>query len=154
MEEETQFRIQTLEVITVREETFQYNPSQGIHVEQIISLFPHLGNKAQEESWMVCLDTRMNVIAKFMIGMGTINEASIAPRDIFKNALLVNAFGFVLLHNHPSGDPTPSSADRAITTRIQECAILMGVKFYDHIILTGKKDVFFSFNMHGLMRNW
>jgi DNA repair protein RadC len=152
--EEKEFRIQTLEAITVREETFQYNPSASIQAEQIISLFPHLGNKTQEESWMVCLDTRMNVIAKFMIGMGTINETPISPRDVFKNVLLINAFGFVLLHNHPSGDPTPSSADRAITTRMQECAILMGVKFYDHIILTGKKDAFFSFNRMGLISNW
>jgi DNA repair protein RadC len=70
------------------------------------------------------------------------------PRELFKTACLVNAAAVIVLHNHPSGDPTPSNEDIAITRRLKECGELLGIKVLDHLIIGD--DRFSSFVELGL----
>jgi DNA repair protein RadC len=89
------------------------------------------------------LDGRHRTIGLDEVSVGTATASLVHPREIFKPVILANACGFILIHNHPSGDPNPSQEDRDITNRLKEAAALMGVPLLDHIVL-GEKG-FFSF---------
>ena len=67
--------------------------------------------------------------------VGTINSSIVHPREIFKEAYLLSANGIICVHNHPSGDVTPSKGDYNVTDRIYEAAEIMGIKLLDHIII-------------------
>jgi DNA repair protein RadC len=83
----------------------------------------------------VLLDTRLRLIRVEEIHLGSLNESLAHPREIFRPAIHHGAHAFVLVHNHPSGDPAPSEADRRLTVRIREAASLLQVEFLDHIII-------------------
>lgn len=83
------------------------------------------------------------------ISVGGVSSAYVQPRDIFQKALERNAVFLILLHNHPSGDPTPSKDDRLITSRIQECGAMLGMTIEDHIIIGDNR--YFSFREHDMM---
>lgn len=85
-----------------------------------------------------------------IISMGTINMSLVSSREVFKSAILSNAANIMLLHNHPSGDPTPSRNDLELTHKIWEAARIMDIPLLDHIIL-GKGGVYCSFLKNGLM---
>jgi DNA repair protein RadC len=69
------------------------------------------------------------------VSVGTLTASLVHPREVMKSLILANAAAFLLAHNHPSGDPTPSAEDLAITKRIRECADLFGMRLLDHVIL-------------------
>jgi DNA repair protein RadC len=80
---------------------------------------------------------------------GTIDNASVYPREIVKECLALNAACVILVHNHPSGDVEPSAADRAITAKIKAALALVDIRVLDHIIVSGKDS--FSFAEAGLL---
>jgi DNA repair protein RadC/predicted ABC-type ATPase len=105
---------------------------------------------------IVVLDDRQQVIASQIVSVGTLNESLAHPRETI--AVLEKAkhdnpkariSGFVVSHNHPSGDPSPSDADRAMTRRFSELADVVGIPLLDHVITNGES--FFSFKEHGMM---
>jgi hypothetical protein len=69
------------------------------------------------------------------VSVGSLNQSIVHPREVFKTALASNAAALVLIHNHPSGDPSPSSEDIAITRRLKEAGDLLGIKVVDHVIV-------------------
>lgn len=81
------------------------------------------------------LDTRNRLIGEREVFRGTLNRAAVEPRAILKHALLQNAAGVVLFHNHPSGDPSPSVEDLAFTKRTAEAGEVLGIQLVDHLIL-------------------
>lgn len=81
------------------------------------------------------LDTRHNVIAFEILFQGTIDSATVHPREIVKRALELNAAAIIISHNHPSGTPEPSQADTAITKRITDACSLIDVRVLDHIVI-------------------
>lgn len=85
-----------------------------------------------------------------IISMGTINMSLVSAREVFKSAILSNAANIMLLHNHPSGDPTPSRNDLELTHKLWEAARIMDIPLLDHIIL-GRGGVYCSFLKNGLM---
>lgn len=89
----------------------------------------------RESMKLLLLDTKTRLIGETDISKGTINSAIISPRELFVEALKVNAVSIILLHNHPSGDPQPSEADIMITRRVFEAGILIGIELLDHIII-------------------
>lgn len=93
----------------------------------------------QEKLICVFLDTRLKVIAEEVIFIGTVNCSIIHPRDIFSRALEKNAVNLILIHNHPSGDPTPSQDDIDVTNTLVECGRIMNIKVIDHIIIGDNK---------------
>jgi len=103
---------------------------------------------------ILSLNSKSKLIAADEISSGTINETIVHPREIFKNVILHNAASFILVHNHPSGDPSPSQADIHITGKIREAASLMQVNFHDHVILgvaSSSHPSYFSFRENGYL---
>jgi DNA repair protein RadC len=89
----------------------------------------------QEEFHMLSLDTKNQVIRQHLVSLGLVGESLIAPREVFRPAIRDAAAGVILVHNHPSGDPTPSPEDIAATERLEEAAQTIGIKLVDHIIV-------------------
>jgi len=75
---------------------------------------------------------------------GTINRASVYPREVGKEALRLNAAAVIFSHNHPSGDPEPSQADRTLTRKLKDALELVDVRTLDHIIVAGQEQVSFA----------
>ncbi len=97
-----------------------------------------------EEVWVLFLTSDNSVITKEMISMGTLTQTSIDNRTVIKRALLNNAHGIVILHNHPSGNPFPSPHDIRFTAGLKKACDLMDINLMDHIIFTD--EGFFSFS--------
>lgn len=91
----------------------------------------------KEQECMVCmmLDTKNQLIGEELISKGTVNASLVSTRDLFLLALQYHAVHLILVHNHPSGDPTPSQADVALTERIHQAGALMNIQLLDHIII-------------------
>lgn len=92
-------------------------------------------NSKQEEFYVVLLDIKNNIISKRGISLGTLNESIVHPRDVFKEAIKESANSIILVHNHPSGDPTPSLEDKEITEKLVEIGELLGIRVLDHVII-------------------
>ena len=97
-------------------------------------LQPQPDHRTQEELHLLLLTTRNQVISRHMIYRGNINSTVVRPAEVIRPAILAAAPSIIISHNHPGGDPTPSSADVAITKTIQEAAALMGITLLDHVV--------------------
>jgi DNA repair protein RadC len=89
----------------------------------------------QEEFRVLYLNTKNKLIKIKTISVGTLNSAIISPREVYQQALRLNAAAVVAVHNHPSGDPTPSREDKDVTKRLAEAGKILNVSFLDHIII-------------------
>ncbi len=94
----------------------------------------HMRFRQQEEVWILLLDNRLRRIRETDVSKGSVNCAPASPRDIFRIALENRAVCFVLMHNHPSGDPVPSSQDRTITDNVIALGKMLELPMIDHII--------------------
>lgn len=94
-----------------------------------------LRHESQEIMKLIMINSKGKLIGENEISKGTVNASIITPREIFIEALLRQAVAIVAMHNHPSGDPTPSSEDILLTRRIEEAGNIIGVKLLDHIII-------------------
>jgi DNA repair protein RadC len=83
----------------------------------------------------ILLDTKNVPLGVNLVSIGDLNSAVVHPREVFKPAILASARGLVLAHNHPSGDPGPSSEDRQLTIRLKQSADILGINLLDHIIV-------------------
>ena len=93
----------------------------GTTVEQVLALH---------------FDTKHKLIGIHIVSVGTLDASLVHPRDVYKAACLSNASGLILAHNHPSGDPTPSGEDRALSDRLRQAGELLGVTLLDFVIVT------------------
>lgn len=116
---------------------------------------PEMRMLAQESLRVVLLNTKLRLISVQEIHLGSVNEVNANIRDILRPVIVQGAYAFSLVHNHPSGDPSPSSADRQFTRRVKEAAELMQSKLIDHVIIGNVSDGhphgYFSFREHGLL---
>jgi len=99
--------------------------------------------------YLVCLDAKGQILAEKKLSDGSVNMALISPREVFLSALEAAAVNVILLHNHPSGDPTPSNADSRLTERVWAAGKELGIKLLDHIIIGDNS--FFSFCNSGFL---
>ncbi len=97
-------------------------------------------NLAQEAFHILLLNSKNAVINRVLISLGTGDSAYVVPRDIFRPAIEQGAISLICLHNHPSGDPTPSREDSAITRQIHEAGKLVGIRMLDHVIIGRQTD--------------
>ena len=84
---------------------------------------------------MICLNTKNKIIGVFELSHGNVNSSIFSVREMFQKALLANAVNIIVMHNHPSGDPTPSREDILVTERAKEAGKLIGIDILDHIIV-------------------
>ncbi|UAX42231.1 DNA repair protein RadC [Pasteurella canis] len=108
-----------------------------------------LENKEREIFLVLFLDNQHRLIKQEEMFLGTINTASVYPREIIKSALYCNAAALILAHNHPSGNAEPSMSDKRITQRIQSAAELVEIRVLDHFVI-GKGN-YYSFAENGLI---
>lgn len=138
------------ETLTIREEITNYLPPKERYTSpgQIFETFRFLNNETKEYFFTLHLDGKNRIICIDMVSVGSLNQSIVTPRETFKTALLSSAAAIILLHNHPTGDPTPSREDREITRRLKEAGELLGIGVLDHIIIG---DTFMSFVEGGLL---
>lgn len=103
----------------------------------------------QEQIMVVMLDTKGNHLGEAVVSVGTVNASLISPREIFLKALSFHAVSIILLHNHPSGDPTPSQDDLMLTLRIKEAGAVIGIELLDHLVLGDRRYI--SFREQGFL---
>lgn len=130
----------------------------GTPIDSPGRVFELLGSEmrqlAKESLRVVLLDTRMRLIRAEQVSLGSLNETLAHPREIFRPAILHNAYAFILVHNHPSGDPAPSDADRRLTIRIADAARTLQVNLFDHVIIGSPapgRAPYFSFRESGIL---
>lgn len=115
------------------------NKLSGVILNNSLKIYEYfkdlVGNKKQEYFYTVYVDTKGRYIDKKCLFVGTINNSIVHPREIFKEAYLLSANGIICIHNHPSGDPTPSKEDVMITKKIKEIAMIHGIRLVDHLIV-------------------
>ncbi len=87
------------------------------------------------------LNTKNQVLHKHTVFIGSLNSSIVHPREIFKEAFKRSAASFICVHNHPSGDPTPSREDIEVTQRLFECGKLIGIQLLDHLVIGDQKFV-------------
>jgi DNA repair protein RadC len=115
---------------------------------------PELRRLRKESLRVVLLDTRYHLIRVEEVSLGSINESIAHPRDVFRPAVIASAYAVVVVHNHPSGDASPSQTDHSLTRRLAEAAELLQIKFLDHIIIgapTERNSGYFSFKEAGVL---
>lgn len=123
--------------------------------ERVLEFFgPQMAHLPQEQVVVVTVDTRLKHQGTTIVSVGTVNESNAHPREILRPVITRDSYGFILVHNHPSGDPSPSRSDESTTRRLVEAANLMQVRFVDHIII-GKpspgRAAYYSFREAGLI---
>lgn len=116
--------------------------------EQVAAMFHHLKDEAKEHFVVLHLDGKNRIMCFDRVSTGSLNQSIVHPREVYKSACLSSAAAILLLHNHPTGDTTPSQEDIAITRELREAGELLGIKVLDHIIIG---DGFTSFVQRGLL---
>jgi DNA repair protein RadC len=116
---------------------------------QVAEIFSFLHNEAKEHFFTVHLDGKNRIICLDLVSIGSLNQSIVHPREVFKTSLSTSAAALLLVHNHPSGDPSPSSEDISITRRLKEGGELLGIKVLDHVIVG--YDGYLSFVEKGLL---
>nr|WP_302474180.1 DNA repair protein RadC [Roseococcus sp. MDT2-1-1] len=108
-----------------------------------------LSRERVEQFRVLFLDARNRLLAEEVLGTGTVNHAPVYPREIMRRAIALHATALILVHNHPSGDPTPSRADVEMTREVAEAARMLGITLHDHLIIG--RGGHCSFRKEGLM---
>ncbi|MBP2653279.1 MAG: repair protein RadC [Firmicutes bacterium] len=104
-------------------------------------LMPRLRYESKEKFVVVLLSTKHHVLATPTISVGTLNASVVHPRELFREAINYNAAAVILVHNHPSGDPSPSREDITLTKKLMEAGSLLDISVVDHVIIGDGKYV-------------
>jgi DNA repair protein RadC len=110
----------------------------------------YLDGVDREHFVVMLLDQKNCAIGLHTVSIGSLTASIVAPREVFKVAILTNCANILVAHNHPSGDPQPSKEDRAITQRLKEAGALLGINVLDHLVI-GAEGRYFSFADEGLL---
>ena len=138
------------ETLTVQEALPHYLKSGTRYTSaaQVFDTFRYLQLETKEHFLSLHLDGKNRILCVDPVSVGSLNQSIVHPRETFKNSLLSSAAALILIHNHPSGDPTPSAEDLTITKRLKEAGDILGIRILDHIIIG---DTYYSFVEHGLL---
>lgn len=112
-------------------------------VEIAERLMIEMASYSQENFLLITLDTKNQIIKQHTLFKGTLNQSVAHPRDIFRQAAIDNAARFIISHNHPSGDPTPSQNDDDFTSRLIQASNILGIPMLDHIVVG--QDTYYSY---------
>jgi len=119
--------------------------------EEVVSLVKAgLKDKKKEHFQIILLDTRSRLIKTAGISIGSLDTSIVHPREVFKEALSASAASVIFVHNHPSGDPSPSDDDIKLTERLAKAGEILGIEVLDHVIIGN--DCFLSLKREGLFK--
>ena len=121
------------------------------HSAALHGLVQNLFHSLDREHFVIVgLDAKHHIIGGSIVAIGSLTAAIVHPREVFKIAVTMNAAALILLHNHPSGDPTPSPEDHQLTKRLVDCGELLGIQILDHLVLGYNR--YYSFADQGELR--
>jgi DNA repair protein RadC len=104
--------------------------------EDVVSIcLPQLRGCDREHFWALALNTKNRLIRTVEVSIGSLNASVVHPRELFKEAVRLSAASVVIVHNHPSGDPSPSGADIQLTRRLTKAGDVLGIEVLDHVIV-------------------
>jgi len=127
-----------------------YNQQSVTSPDKVAEIFiPLFKDEVKEKFTVVCLNSANKIIKFETISVGSLNASIVHPREVFKTAIENNSASVLLMHNHPSGNPEPSSEDIAITRKLREGGTILGIPVVDHIIIAGNN--YLSFMEKGLI---
>lgn len=141
-----------MQILSAIELSRRYLIKQNVKITSSQDVYRELSeyvNKKQEYFIVITLDGANHIIEKRVVFVGTLNQSLVHPREVFAEAICDRAASIIIAHNHPSGQLTPSSADRRITQRLKEVADMVGIELLDHLIVS--KNGYFSFDEEGLL---
>lgn len=125
---------------------------EGITIKRATDVTPlvtHLLERRQEHVVSISLTGAHEVIKVRTVSIGLLTSCPIHPREVFVGPITDHAYSVILVHNHPSGDPTPSEEDKKVTRQLSQAATTLGIKLLDHIIIARRG--YYSFQEAGLM---
>jgi DNA repair protein RadC len=108
-----------------------------------------IGHLLNEVAIILCLDTKNRVISKAQVSVGSLSAAIVHPRELYKQAILRSSASIIFVHNHPSGDCTPSQEDIALSRRLKECGDLIGIELLDSLVISS--DSYVSIKERGMI---
>ena len=150
--QQRQYRIPVYGVTLVREGSLSQleRPRITDPTDAVRILNAYLHNADREHLVALFLNAKNHIIGINTVSVGSLTSSIVHPREVFKPAILANAAALILGHNHPSGDPTPSAEDQAITTRLAQVGEALGIRVLDHLIL-GDDLHWYSFQEAGAL---
>ena len=147
------YRIAKFRVALVREATISTTWDKTVRQSADVAAFmaPLVADLDRETFWVVMLDGRNRVHGVHVLSVGTLTSALVHPRELAKALILSNSAAAILVHQHPSGDPTPSREDVALTERLCAVGDLLGIRILDHIVI-GQDGAYRSLADDGILR--
>lgn len=146
-------KVNVVSIQLVKEKCLAYGSKQiNCPKDAAIIAGDFLAGADREHFVVICLDTKQKVNALNTVSVGTLNSSLVHPREVFKAAILANSNALILIHNHPSGDPTPSREDLEITKRLVEAGNILGIEVLDHMVI-GDNGKYVSLKERGDMQN-
>lgn len=143
-------RVDIVSIKLVKESSFLYENRKVTSPSDAIELFRRFLSESDREQFIVCcMDIKNQSTSIKVVSIGTLNSSLVHPREVFKAAILANSASIIVVHNHPSGDPTPSKEDINITVRLKEAGKIIGVDIIDHIIIGD--DTYVSLKEKGVL---
>lgn len=133
-------KVNKIRLQMVKEKEVEYNKTIITTAKDIVKFINEIENldlSAEESTFVLCLNTKNEIVSYSEIAKGGINFCNFDMKSLFKNILLSNASKFILIHNHPSGDSTPSKNDIEITKKIKQASEIMDINFLDHLVIAG-----------------
>jgi len=139
--------------LQIKAKVFQVREATGPTVRNgldFYNMFSDIHHADREMFFVVTLNQKHKIIDKHLVSMGTLTCSLVHPREVYRTALLDNAAAVVFVHNHPSGDCTPSKEDNELTKRLCEAGKLLGIRVLDHVIVG---DTYISFRDAGFIKD-
>jgi len=120
-----------------RLETFVEEPKRKVSSPKDVYtlMYPKMREQKKEKFITLCLDTKNQILKEEVVSIGSLNASIVHPREVFKSALMESSASVIMVHNHPSGDPSPSREDIMVTEKMVEGGKLLGIDVLDHIII-------------------
>ncbi len=119
----------------IRENAPDWVKSKCTSADNVFELFRDLAKEAKENFVALHLDSKNRIICYDTVSIGSLNASIVHPREVYKAALLSSAAAILFIHNHPSGETTPSREDFEITARLKDAGELLGIRVLDHLIV-------------------
>ncbi len=124
-----------------------------VSAERVAELFRDMQNEAKEKLIAIALDTKLKILCFEVVSIGSVHAVYARPGEMTRTTFMVNASRFIVVHNHPSGDPSPSGPDEDFTYELASLGEMAGMPLEDHIII-GEGDSYYSFAEAGLIEKY
>lgn len=150
-EKEQPFKLERVSIRLVKDAPLYSDKPMKNPALVVEALGKELCEMDREVMYIINMKTNSVPINVSLVSIGTLNASLVEPRELFKSSILSNAASIVLLHNHPSGNLTPSESDLQLTARLKMAGEIIGIEVLDHIIVGGDNSKYFSFAENNIM---